>query len=45
MKPWEMIVMIFACICCSGGIAWLFIDMHRLLKEWDEIKKKNKEHE
>ena len=44
MAVWELVVIILCCICCSGGIAWLLVDMHRQLKEWEQIIKKNKDY-
>lgn len=42
MQVWELVVIILGCICCSAGVGWLFVDMHRQLKLWDE-QMKNKE--
>ena len=32
MKPIELISLIAVCLCCTGGIGWLFYDMHKQLK-------------
>jgi hypothetical protein len=32
MRPIEFISLIIICLCCSGGVGWLFYDMHKQLK-------------
>lgn len=32
MRPIEVIILIIASICCTGGIGWLLYDMNKQIK-------------
>lgn len=36
MKPIELISLITVCLCCTGGVAWLFYDMYKQIKLFEK---------
>ena len=36
MKSIELISLIAICLCCSGGVGWLFYDMHKQIKLFEK---------
>ncbi len=41
MKLFEAIAMTICLLCCTGGITWLFYDMHQQLKYYKKIEEES----
>lgn len=36
MRPIEIISLIIISLCCTGGVGWLFYDMHKQIKLFEK---------
>ena len=41
MRPIEIIILIIASICCTGGIGWLLYDMDKQIKIYKQAYKES----